>query len=372
MGRPNGTELTKLLRDRARVLSPEAKFPSVRELMAEYGVSQSIVSQAILMLQHEGLIESQVGRGTFISENAPLRRVLWVCGIDLFHGDISPYYSHLLRYSKVALAQRGISMDPAWLSNFRREDSEVYCTPASLDRYVGYLFCGCSPDHPLIEYVARNDAPFAAITVYECGSSHAVVADTPHMLKQGFAHLHAKGHRDVTLMTHFNDWHCSLAQEVATSVGVQVQILECPVRNWAVEQERYGYLCMRQEIASRGLPGALFIPDDITAKGATRALLEMCDRKETADLDIVVSSANECRPPLGLPVTWLLIDIEEETIPAVNMLCAQLEGRQVPRQNPVLVRYRLVTGTDEADPMRDVEVVQRSFGESAFASLPFP
>ena len=47
-------------------LVPGAKLPSEAELIAEYAVSRTVVREAVLRLQTEGLVETFQGRGSFV------------------------------------------------------------------------------------------------------------------------------------------------------------------------------------------------------------------------------------------------------------------------------------------------------------------
>lgn len=47
------------------------KLPSLRELTAHYGVSAEPVRSALLILQAEGLLEGQQGRGVFVTDEVP-------------------------------------------------------------------------------------------------------------------------------------------------------------------------------------------------------------------------------------------------------------------------------------------------------------
>lgn len=53
-------------------LSPASQLPSVRELADELGIATVTVSQVYKELQQVGLLESQPGRGTFVSSNGSL------------------------------------------------------------------------------------------------------------------------------------------------------------------------------------------------------------------------------------------------------------------------------------------------------------
>lgn len=65
--RPAASELAQFLDALARDAGPGDRLPTVRELMRRFGVSQPVVTQAFERLKARGLIESQVGRGTFFT-----------------------------------------------------------------------------------------------------------------------------------------------------------------------------------------------------------------------------------------------------------------------------------------------------------------
>lgn len=50
------------------------RIPSEQELMADYAVSRIVVRMAIEVLQNEGLVTKQQGRGTFVREQRPMRQ----------------------------------------------------------------------------------------------------------------------------------------------------------------------------------------------------------------------------------------------------------------------------------------------------------
>ena len=50
-------------------LKPGDKLPSTAQLKEEHGVSQTVVRQAILVLQTQGLVEGVHGVGVFVAEH---------------------------------------------------------------------------------------------------------------------------------------------------------------------------------------------------------------------------------------------------------------------------------------------------------------
>jgi DNA-binding FadR family transcriptional regulator len=65
-----------------RILLPNQKLPSERQLSAQYKVSRTVVREAIKVLSEKGLVEVKVGKGTYITKptngnvTGALRRVI--------------------------------------------------------------------------------------------------------------------------------------------------------------------------------------------------------------------------------------------------------------------------------------------------------
>jgi DNA-binding transcriptional regulator YhcF (GntR family) len=68
-GVPIGTQLAWALSERISTGTLKAgdKLPSVRELAAEAGVNVNTARAVYARLEHEGLIRSEQGRGTFVT-----------------------------------------------------------------------------------------------------------------------------------------------------------------------------------------------------------------------------------------------------------------------------------------------------------------
>lgn len=69
------SELDKLqnyLRSLSLRATEGEKLPTIRQLMGEFGLSQALVQRVLDSLREEGLIVSQVGRGTFFTGGRPL------------------------------------------------------------------------------------------------------------------------------------------------------------------------------------------------------------------------------------------------------------------------------------------------------------
>jgi GntR family transcriptional regulator len=67
---PLYSQLKRLIRAdiAARELEPGARLPGDHDLCSAYDVSRTVVRQALLELEHEGVIRRERGRGTFVGE----------------------------------------------------------------------------------------------------------------------------------------------------------------------------------------------------------------------------------------------------------------------------------------------------------------
>lgn len=72
---PPWQQLAELLRKRIESgeLAPGDRLPSIVSLAQEHDLAPVTVRKAFVRLQHEGLVESRVGWGTFVAEKLPPR-----------------------------------------------------------------------------------------------------------------------------------------------------------------------------------------------------------------------------------------------------------------------------------------------------------
>jgi GntR family transcriptional regulator len=75
--RPVFRQIADLLRDdiQSGRLAEGARLPSERDLMDVYGIARGTVRQSVALLRSEGLIHTEHGRGGFVRNRPPVRRV---------------------------------------------------------------------------------------------------------------------------------------------------------------------------------------------------------------------------------------------------------------------------------------------------------
>lgn len=75
--RPKAQRIADDLRGQieAGAIGPGEKLPTTRELIAQYGVTQETVRQAVIRLKTAGLVTSRQGGGVYAREKPPLKRL---------------------------------------------------------------------------------------------------------------------------------------------------------------------------------------------------------------------------------------------------------------------------------------------------------
>lgn len=91
-GRPAYQQIADELRRRVQsgTIAPGSKLPTEIELMNEFDVSRVVARLAVGVLRTEGLIYSRQGKGTFVREHRPVRRIAG----DRYRADLAQIKRH--------------------------------------------------------------------------------------------------------------------------------------------------------------------------------------------------------------------------------------------------------------------------------------
>lgn len=120
--------LVEALGDRIRdgVIAPGDKLPTEAEVMAEFGVSRTVVREAISKLQASGLVQTRHGIGTFVAEPS-----------EAASFRITPEQMATLRDVIAVLELRiGVETEAAGLAAQRRSDDNLRAMRTALDAFA--------------------------------------------------------------------------------------------------------------------------------------------------------------------------------------------------------------------------------------------
>jgi GntR family transcriptional regulator len=108
-GRPYYVQVADALREEIRggKYGPGDRLPSERELVEMFRVSVNTVRAAVVQLRTEGLVESHRGRGVFVADQLPVRRL----STDITTG--RGFYTMLERIGKQPATRTTVTRGPA-------------------------------------------------------------------------------------------------------------------------------------------------------------------------------------------------------------------------------------------------------------------
>jgi len=299
-------------------LQPGDPIPSVSVLTEKLGINGVTAQRAIRNLVQRRMLRTVQGKGTFVGDGA-VRRLLWVSGVDLMHGDTSPYYGKLLRAAERICAEKKRMLVPVWLPPAAPFEP-VLDANGGENTIEGYFFSGCREDHHLYRYIRSAGKPYVNLSVSHKRPSYSCRPRVAQAHELALTHLRDRGHQSVRV------FHLGSAMlPTAGSLGLDLRSSSIEwVEASPVQAETEGYLAARKLIDEGGLERAHYITDDIAARGVTRAILERS--RNPADFDIVVLGIKGLQVPLGMPVTYVAYDVDEQMRRALEIIETQERG----------------------------------------------
>ena len=303
-------------------LEPDDQLPSIISLAKTFNVNGLTVRRALSELSARGVVVSHQGRGTFVAP-AALRVVHWVSGVDVFRGDVSPFYTAMLRKTTRRLSGGGetLRVEPAWVAWDPDAEEPATVMPRVDPDAAGYVFCGCLSGHPLLTAVREARLPHVRVAHTDRPTAWTVSTDPAAGAKLAFEHLAVKGLTRVGVIAieNFGRWLEPLAAEYGLTLHrLEVKGTPRSLSAW----EASGYSVGRNLATTRPPLDAWYIPDDILARGASRVLLGMPEAERPA---LVVQTSEQQIVPLGLPTTYITFDLDELAGHAAELLVQQFD-----------------------------------------------
>lgn len=341
MRKENKTDLLyQRLRQRINSMNAGESFPTVRELMAEYGVSQATVSQAMNQLKERGLIIAHVGRGTIVNKevkNKPgllflesnwqaeeIRRIVKIMGEAAEEAGFDftcSYYDY--RYDITTQ-----------LDQFDADIMVIDTMPNDQLNPQQLLAITRAPA-PVIIY--RKTIPVDEIN-YVCGNNYAMGA-------QAADYFHRMGHRKLALLNnepHFYSTDCKIQGFCSFSGinGCQVTMLDCNI----VSGERADrQICAFADEIAAGkydFTGILTISN----VGAAKMYEELVKRGIKVPEDISLISGSNMPDMVNPSISTLAVDHREDGRMLMRMAHGLLAGERDLKRH-IYSNHTLLEGT---------------------------
>jgi len=345
---------------RERNLKPGDALPSLSDLVGELGVNNLTIRRSLQELAARDVVVARQGRGTFVSQGA-VRRVLWVSGVDIFHGDVSAYYTDLLTQVTRELSGQSLEVEAVWVPNESSRLPKQWLDPHRLRGYVGMIFCGCKPTHPLRrQWIASPILPHVVIAQAGESGQWTVAADLAQSESLAMKLLSEAGCRRVGVIGISPLKHPGHVSIRSAETGRCIDGMELYERSFLTQSlplmedhrvsrvERSGFEHALNLLESTPDIDGWYLHDDVMAKGATRALLMRGIGITTPTPKVLVRSTRQHMMPLGLPASFIVSDLVDEARAAVAMLMSQL--RHEPGVMYQSCKYKIVAMSPEGLP----------------------
>jgi len=334
------------------------QIETVETMMARYAAARSTVSQAMQLLEKEGLITRGRGRGTFVADRTASGEVAIVLTAESFGTNASPAFAVC-----VGALMKGTPEHPVrWKSRLHvGRESQIGQPPAGLDLLSEPVLRdlrGVLTFHPLFqigEVLKSRRIPVVLMNDQDCGTATQVIwYDVDAAYRQIMAHLKEVGCRTVggiwgVALDRINMPGGALDRfkTAATAAGLHTD------PRWLVSQppgwgnqprsERGGWELF-QEFWSRSgpRPDALFCGDEQDCRGVLRAAANL-NIQVGADIKLITMATKGLDLPISIPVTRMDFSMFDLASAAISAMEAMIGG-VLPAQRKLWVPTRLIRG----------------------------
>jgi DNA-binding LacI/PurR family transcriptional regulator len=342
---PKYWKLSQTLREQIEsgALSTGARLPSVAAMQAQHSVSLSTVNQACALLEKDGLIVREQGRGTFVApQNAP--RTTRKLGLVLHVDSLASFYTmELLTGMREEAARQ--KLDILWLSDEDIGDS------AKADAILMY----CHPTEALAFSIAPQ-VPHALL-FHHSPDFTCVVADDFAGAKLGTQHLLELGHRRIAylLLPEKNSitsrrlagYHAALAEAGLADDETLLRFLQ--------EPRRLGYRASAEATIQEWLQTswresgctAILAHNDETAIGVVRALRAR-GLRVPQDVSVVGFDGTELSELSTPALTTVRVPLREIGAAAAQVLVSQMKQGVLFEPQKIVLPVQLKIGASTA------------------------
>ncbi len=324
-------------------LLPGDQLPSVAQMQAQYGISLSTVNQAVALLEKDGLVVREQGRGTFVAER-PAGQAVGTLGLVLHLDSLVGAYTTDLLAGIHDEAQRQ-NLKLLWLND--DDISECHEADAIL------MYC-----HPTEAYLLNLPAHVPNVLLLEHTADFTcVLADDYSGAQLATQHLLEQGHRRIAyILASISDSASRqrLAGYRATLEEAGIAADESWVRflmpggtkNYRLDGETMMRDWLQDNWQQLGCT-ALIAHNDETAIGVMKALREQ-GIAVPKDLSVVGFDGTEVSELSNPMLTTVKVPLREVGAKAVQMLVEQIQTGAFPRPQRFVLPAQLKIGESTA------------------------
>jgi GntR family transcriptional regulator of arabinose operon len=321
------------------VLQPGTRLPSVSEMQEMHGVSLSTVDKAHSMLQKEGLIVREQGRGTFVAPPSNLR-VTKTLGLILHKGSLTDFYMmDLLAGVRSEVTRLGLEL--LWLN-----DEDVISGKA-----VDAILMCCHPSEAIALSVP-SEVPHALLFQHTPDFA-CISADDFAGVKTATQHLLEMGHRRITCLFSSDEDSISRQRLAGYRAALEEAGLQPDNRmvRFLLDHTRHGYRKSGELTMGDWIPQgwrdlgstAILAHNDHAAIGIMKALSDN-GMKVPDDVSVVGFDGTELSDLATPPLTTVKVPLREIGASAVKALAAQMEQGITTKPQNIVLPVQFQTG----------------------------
>lgn len=334
---------------------PGEKLERIRDLARRFDVSIFAISQALLELSKEGLIQRRHAKGIYVLDWKKNRQIGILCELDVSHPHVSRFFPRVIQQLRRFFRAKGWEVkvyigDHQPGSPRSEEPCPDFVADVKAHQLGGVIILTASSRAQWLPRLKKDRVPIVAIPPW---SNHGITIDIAAMVREGTGYLLSKGRRRLAVMGWSGPdqkwegeeaFRCLLQENGVEACGDWIRHDLHPSQLGAGWDEFREIWTARAE-----KPDGLLICDDMLLRDVALAILNF--QIKVPDQLMIVSHANKRSGILApFPVAHLEYDPDEYAQAAGDLLLKLLNGEKIPEQT-IPLPFRWVENSDLDDGM---------------------
>lgn len=361
--RPKYLQLAEWVRQQIQEgqLQPNQQLMSYVEIEAKLGFSQNTVERAYAILERDGLISREHGRGVFVMEQAaPQKAAKYIGYMDGHFGYTrnTSYYNTLLNGVRTHIQASGLQLvligAPQTFKDWGQLDGLLLCEGGHYDEFDS------------LEQILPHDTPCVNILT-PLTYAPSIIADDAGGIRQIVRHLAALGHERIAYLSRVTQplpeqnplvrirYEAYLAAHEENDLQFCPEMVFPAFIDYTLTQEEYGYQGMKKWLQAgwRDLGcTALMAQNDLVAIGAIKALQEV-GLETPGDVSVAGFDGTETFHFAPYQLTTVRVPLHEMGVAASRMLMHYMAA---PEQKPgdLILPVHLSVGGSTSRPVAEM------------------
>jgi LacI family transcriptional regulator len=310
------------------------RFFSQRDIMKRFGMSYATVNKALSLLEEDGLLMRQQGRGAFVRK----RKTVSASALALMVYEINdPFFSHICKAFEAAAEAQGyhvvlcntlgsLEKEEQYIRSLRRKNAVSGFAICPVDKHLS------AEQYILLKASRVPTVVFPQVNAAATGNLSYVLCDDTAGARNGVRHLLENGYRRIAFVTPDDENDVPVGNRLTGySEALEEYGLHFDKSLWLVmggNLEDSGRAAAAKILAMEQRPDAIFTSNDYLGAGVIHELKANGLRP---GIDIGVMGFDDlevaCYPEISL--TTLRQPLEEIGRLLAEILIARCEGREV-------------------------------------------